>query len=230
MVLSLLKKLKLLVVLFSMAVFMASCVAPPLSVANDHRHPGPRPHNPPKKGPGPKGVHFYPGHKVRVIPHGHRIVHVGPKKFFYLEGIFYRPGPDHYLVVAAPIGAVVHAIPVAAVTLTIGAMMYYTHNDVYYEKVPNGYKVVPMPEAVIVDEAEPESHDLSGMRIAVNVAFLNVRSGPGKRHPVTRQLRMGDILIIESTADGWHYVKLPDNSFGWVMAKFTIIAQPKAQG
>ena len=90
---------------------------------------------------------FYPrpGHHVKTLPRGHRAVKVGPRHYHFHKGVFYRPGPGGFVVVAAPVGARVHLLPAAAVMVTIGAIAYWTYAGVYYQKVPDGYMVVTRP-------------------------------------------------------------------------------------
>ena len=52
------------------------------------------------------------------FPMGH-IVHFGALLFLFLDGIFFRPGPRGYVVVPAPVGAVVPVLPSSAVLVTV---------------------------------------------------------------------------------------------------------------
>lgn len=175
------------------------------------------------------GRMFYPrpGHHVKVLPRGHRIVKAGPRSYHFHKGVFYRPGPGGFVVVSAPIGARIHVLPAAAVMLTIGAITYWTYAGVYYQKVTDGYMVVTRP----VKPATPDAVIAwEGDQVHVTAALLNVRSGPGREHLVIRQVKQGDLLTVRSSSTDWYYVKLPDNSFGWVMLKYTALVKPKAVG
>jgi hypothetical protein len=118
-------------------------------------------------------------------------------------------------------------LPAAEILVTIGAMTYYTYADVYYQKIPEGYMVVlppvkpALPGAAIAWE---------GDQIQMSVPILNVRPGPGTEHPVIKEVHQGDILVVQSSSSDWYYVKLLDNSFGWVMVKFTTLVEPKGVG
>lgn len=152
---------------------------------------------------------------------------MGPLKYFFLDGIFYRPGPGGYVVVSAPVGAVIRSLPAAAVMVTIGAITYHTYAGIYYQEVPEGYRVVEQP----VKASKPDATVAwEGDRICVTAALLNVRSGPGREHPVIRQVKEGDLLVFQSSSSDWYYVKLQDQSFGWVMVKYTTLVKPKAKG
>ena len=179
-------------------------------------------------GRGP-GRMFYPrpGHHVKTLPHGHRALSVGPRHYHFHEGVFYRPGPGGFVVVAAPIGARIHALPAAAVMVTIGAIAYWTYAGVYYQEVPDGYMVVTRPVKPVTPDAVIA---WEGDQIRVTTALLNVRSGPGREHPVVRQVKRNDLLTVRSSSTDWYYVKLPDGSVGWVMVKYTTLVKPKAVG
>ena len=64
----------------------------------------------------------------------------------------------------------------------------------------------------------------------VTAALLNVRSGPGKNHPVTHQIWKGSRLVIRGSSGGWIYVRLPSGEYGWVMQEFTVRVQSSTSG
>lgn len=175
----------------------------------------------------PRVIYPRPGHHVKDLPWGHRTVKVGPRNYFFLKGVFYQNGSGGYVVVAAPIGARILSLPAASVSLTIGAITYWTYAGVYYQKVPDGYRVVTQP----VQPAAPDAAIAwEGDQIRVQAALLNVRSGPGKEHPVVNVVNQGDLLVVRSSGSDWYYVKLVDNSFGWVMVKHTVMVEPEPMG
>ena len=218
------RKARLLAMAMLAVFFLTSVVLPPTSSAQKFK-----PKRPPKIQPKRHHRPFYPphGHRLKVLPPGHRPIHFGPSFYFFTNGIFYRQIIDGYEVVAAPVGAIVPLLPAAAVLITIGAISYYTYADVYYKKVPDGYLVVKPP----FSPAQPDTAIAwEGDQIRVTVPVLNVRSGPGTEHPIIKEVREGDILVVQSSSSEWYYVKLPDNSFGWVMIKFTALSEPKGVG
>lgn len=173
---------------------------------------------------------FYPrpGHHVKALPRGHQAVKVGPRHYRFHKGVFYRPGPGGFVVVGAPIGARIHALPEAAVMVAIvGAIAYWTYAGAYYQKVSDGYMVVTRPVTPITPDA---AIAWEGDQVRVIAALLNVRSGPGREHPVVRQVQQGVFLTVRSSSTDWYYVKLPDDTFGWVMVKYTAMVKPKAVG
>lgn len=91
-------------------------------------------------------VHPVPRHgKGFRAPVGYRTVLVGRKRYFYHGGVFYRKARRGFVVVKAPVGAVVATLPVGFVTLSIGGLPFYCYEGVYYRKVPSGYVVVDPP-------------------------------------------------------------------------------------
>jgi hypothetical protein len=159
------------------------------------------------------------GKVVRRPPAGHRAVRHRGRTFFYHRGAFYQRHPPGYIVVKAPVGAVVAAIPIGFVTFVVGGHDYYYYGGVYYQRVPSGYVVVEAPRQSVIVKQTPSPR--AGESVTVTAPLLNVRSGPGKNHPVIHQVRQGDRLLIQGHAPGWFYVKLPWGEFGWVMTEFT---------
>jgi len=150
------------------------------------------------------------------LPAGHRTVYVGRSRYFYRSGVFYRPGPSGYVVVRAPIGAVIGAPPAGCRTVVVGGATYYDYNGDYYQNAPAGYVVVQAPPVV------PQPPSKAGQRVSVTAYTLNVRSGPGMGHPVIEQVRQGIVLAVQGTAPAWLYVRTPSGRFGWVSAKYTV--------
>lgn len=63
----------------------------------------------------------------------------------YSAGMFYRSTPAGYVVVPAPMGAVVPALPPGYTVVYMGGMPYYYYGNAYYAAAPNGYVVTPPP-------------------------------------------------------------------------------------
>lgn len=167
-----------------------------------------------------------PGAVVVGLPVGYITVLVGGARYFYYGGVFYRKRPHGYVVVRAPVGAVVVALPV-------GFETYYYYGGVYYQKVPSGYVVVELPpqEAVVQEPPAPiQPPGAEGERVSVTAHTLNVRSGPDESQTVIDQASQGNILVIHGRAPGWFYVQLPSGKFGWVMEKFTAPVSPAPSG
>lgn len=155
-----------------------------------------------------------PGRITHKIPAGHARVSVGPKRYHFHAGVFYKRGPRGYAVVRAPLGAVIMHLPVGYHTMIVAGATYFLFAGVYYRRASSGYVVVeaPRPESVQVQPLQ---------QVEVAAKRLNVRSGPGLNHPVVGTVHSGAVLSIQGNAPGWHYVMLANGSYGRVMSKFT---------
>jgi len=166
-----------------------------------------------------------PGREVVSLPARHQTIRVRGTRYYYHGGVFYRPRhPGGFVTVAAPLGAVV-SLPVGAVRVVIGGFSYYTLGGVYYQRVPAGYAVVPAPAVTEVVEASAIDSE-----VTVTAGRLNVRSGPGKQHPVISQVFQGETLLVKEQTLEWLYVRLPSGQHGWVMADYTAPQFPPAEG
>jgi uncharacterized protein YgiM (DUF1202 family) len=150
------------------------------------------------------------------LPAGHRTVYVGRSRYFYGSGVFYKHGPSGYVVIRAPIGAVIAAPPSGCRTVVVGGATYYAYNGDYYQNAPAGYVVVQAPPVV----SQPPS--MAGQQVSVTAHTLNVRSGPGMGHPVIEHVRQGTILVVQGTTPGWLYVRAPSGKLGWVSEQYTV--------
>lgn len=170
---------------------------------------------------------------THVPPGSQKVRHRGDNYYFH-RGRFYRHGPEGYFWVRPPIGIISYSLPAAAVTVLIGGVTYYAYDDVYYRRVSAGYQVVQVPTRTTAIVHTPpdipvDSAD-SGTQVVVTTKILNVRSGPGINHGVLTRTYMGNVLIIQGSSADWYYVRLPDNTFGWVMKSFVTMSGNGAQG
>ncbi len=150
---------------------------------------------------------------VREVPRGSRTVVVDRTRYYVYDHHFYTRAPSGYVVVRPPIGAVVTTLPVGSVSITIGGVLYSRHHDVYYRRAPQGYVVVAAP---IAHPAPVYSGS-----VVVWTTSLNVRTGPGLGYPVVGQVHQGQTLFVSAHSGGWHYVQLPNGTFGWIMGDYT---------
>ena len=94
------------------------------------------------------GRHFHArGHYVKTLPRAHRVVRVGPSRYYYHAGNYYRPRGNGYVVVGAPIGASVRSLPRGYVSFGIGSRRYFHVNTTYYlwREREKDYVVVEKP-------------------------------------------------------------------------------------
>ena len=102
----------------------------------------------------PIHYHYHPiGHQVNYLPGLHIRVVVNGLPYFYFGGVFYQSFADSYIVVGAPIGAIVQTLPIGFIAFSIGPITYYHVNDAYYiwDGPRQVYTVVEKPEGA--DEA-----------------------------------------------------------------------------
>ncbi len=84
---------------------------------------------------------------ILVLDGGHRHeryaeVVVGGGRYYYNEGVFYTGDPGHYIVVEAPVGAIVYSAPPSYERVEIDGVLYFRYRDVYYRPAGRGYEVV----------------------------------------------------------------------------------------
>ena len=182
---------------------------------------------------GPKG--HPPGHSspaLKTIPHGAQKVKHGKEHYYFHGGHFYRPDKGWYRPVRPPVGIFVNTLPIAAITLIVGGLTYYCYDSIYYRRVSGGYLVVDLPDSFDTQVAGSIASGTlaDGTPVRVNVNVLNVRSGPGKNHPMIAQVRYGNRLVVKGNAPNWLYVRLSDGRYGWVMKRFVSLSNADAKG
>jgi hypothetical protein len=134
----------------------------------------------------------YPRHPHKAVyrERAYARIVVSGKPYFYHAGHFYWKRPHHrYVLVEAPMGGVVYAVPGAAVRLRYGPTAFYYYEGIYYRPAPGGYVVVSKPDTVYVDRPEASSGNQEAP--AENVAFrepeattVMVANSNGSKTPV----------------------------------------------
>jgi hypothetical protein len=92
--------------------------------------------------------HYYPerGFRVGVLPHEARMIGWHGERYWFHDGVWYRPFGGGFVVITPPFGVVVPVLPAFATLVVLGGAQYYYANDVYYQAVPEGgYAVVAPP-------------------------------------------------------------------------------------
>lgn len=138
--------------------------------------------------------HRYPSHDYygRIVfspPRSFISITIGGGNFFYGSGKFYRRHDRGYVIVPAPIGAVIYTLPSYHRRIVVRGSVFYECDGVTYVRVANGYQVVEPPDVVVEEPlAVTESPDNSRAEsFTVNVpntrggytAVLIKRSGTG---------------------------------------------------
>jgi hypothetical protein len=105
---------------------------------------------------------YYPkrGHVVKKLPRHHRVIKHRRERYFFDDGIWYRPAVNGFVVARPPIGLVVPVLPSFHTTIWVGSTPYYYADGVYYiwsagERV---YMVTdpPLEEEVIPHDKIPD--------------------------------------------------------------------------
>lgn len=166
-------------------------------------------------------AHYARAKHVPVVVKGHR--------YFFSNGGFYRKGLSGYIAVQAPLGAFIVSLPIGSHSVVVGGTRYHVYGGVYYRQEPRGYEVVKKPYLGDSYCSTDKYYDVPE-KVMVIPRILNVRKGPGKRHPVVHKVYRDDILKIISRANGWVFVHLPYGKFGWVMTEYVTPTGPSAKG
>lgn len=102
----------------------------------------------------PRGPFFRrPGFTTSSLRPGAVEMEVGGTTFFYDRGMFFRQLPNKYMVVPAPVGAVVDTLPdgTGAALYNNDLDTYFFHFGTFFAREGDKYKVVSPPPGVIVD-------------------------------------------------------------------------------
>ncbi|MCC7402668.1 MAG: hypothetical protein IT214_14405 [Chitinophagaceae bacterium] len=121
----------------------------------------------------PRVYRYYPpgisvGLRIGTLPFGFNTIYVGPRLFYYYDGIYYRPyGDNEYEVASPPLGAKVPALPGNARITLINGQKYYVSNGTYYkEEITDNndilYKVVGVNGKLNTDDSIDNDDDDSG--------------------------------------------------------------------
>lgn len=162
--------------------------------------------------------------RTRYVP-----VVVRGQRYYYQDGIFYRKGLHRHIAVQAPIGAFIVSLPIGSHTVVAGRTRYNVYGGVYYRHASPGYEVVKKPYLGDAYCRTDKDYDIPE-KVMVIPRILNVRQGPGKRHPVVHKVYRDDILKIISRANGWVFVHLPYGKSEWVKTEYVTPTGPSAKG
>ena len=92
--------------------------------------------------------HAYPAHGQHFdrLPGGYRTVVYGHSRYYFHNGVWYRPFGRGFVVDVPPFGLVVPFLPLYYTSLWVGGIPYYYANDTYYTQTAGGYMVVEPPK------------------------------------------------------------------------------------
>jgi hypothetical protein len=114
---------------------------------------------------------YYPkrGYVVGSLPAGHVGITHGGVRYFHHAGVWFRARGPRYVVVAPPFGIVIPLLPFGYSTLWLGREPYYYADEVYYVRVPGGFRVVAPPPADKIVVEEPQQPLIAGVSTPVAV-------------------------------------------------------------
>ena len=102
----------------------------------------------------PIRIHYHPvGYHLHTLPHNSVRIFVNSLPFFYLGGIFYSEFDSGYIVVSAPIGAIVSELPVGFIAFNNGFDTYFYANATYYRWSDSDAAFVVVSKPQGADEA-----------------------------------------------------------------------------
>jgi hypothetical protein len=86
--------------------------------------------------------------EIIKLPTGHKKIVIGKANYYYNSGVFYKKSTAGYVVIKAPIGARINALPVGYITVYYHGRPYFHYYGTYYayDDTINEYVVVEAPE------------------------------------------------------------------------------------
>lgn len=127
--------------------------------------------------------HYYrPGYRIHKFHKHPFYFHIGSIGYYYLDGFFYRPYNDYYVVVTAPIGAVVPILPSGYVKISIGGTVYYKFHNTFFRPYGVNYIVVKPPMVLFNDDTSVDYNNEiidknSSSPYPVGTIFINLPIG-----------------------------------------------------
>ena len=118
------------------------------------------------------------GQSFRSLPRDHRAVMYRQSRYYYSNGIWYRPYRGQYAVVTPPVGLFVTFLPLAYTTIWMSGIPYYYANEIYYTETPGGYVVAEPPQGE-VSEAPPDTEQSE--ENMENKMFIYPRKGQSEK-------------------------------------------------
>ncbi|MFC1666547.1 DUF6515 family protein [Candidatus Omnitrophota bacterium] len=121
------------------------------------------------------------------------IIHAGVE-YYYHHGYFYKRTPSGYIIVDAPRGAIVTALPKGHKTIVIKGNAYYYYNDIYYVRKKGRYIVIPDPVYEIVELPKEVKVIESNSKDSEDSYTVNIPNANGSYTAVTLN-KLGDGFV-----------------------------------
>lgn len=133
---------------------------------------------------GVRGSVFFPiffGKVVVSLPGVYRTVRVGPRSYYYCDGVYYTRHDHGYVVVRPPR---IRYLPYRSRRIVIGGEVYFLHNDLYY-CYRNGFYEVCEPPVVVKEKSAATTavmvENSNGSRTPVELEPLGGNQWKGPR-------------------------------------------------
>lgn len=88
---------------------------------------------------------YRPGRYINPLPYGASRFNYNQNDYYYYEGYFYRPNQNGYMLIDAPVGAIVISLPRLHHRVKQRGVDYYVAGDTYYTRHQKGFRVVDNP-------------------------------------------------------------------------------------
>jgi hypothetical protein len=92
---------------------------------------------------------------IQALPRGHLTVVHGGIRFYFYEGVWYRPQGHQFIIVTPPVGLFVSILPPYYSTIWVRGVPYYYANEVYYTHRGSGYVIVEPPKEKVSQAPPP---------------------------------------------------------------------------
>ena len=102
-----------------------------------------------RRGDWHRPVVVYPQTRFMRMPGPCVNIVVSNRPYYYYGGGFYVVDSGGYVIVDAPVGAVVPILPAGCSTVIVGGEAYYIHGHTHFRRVYGGYVVVPGPTTAV---------------------------------------------------------------------------------
>ena len=96
---------------------------------------------------------------------------------YYNEGVYMQPQGNSYVVVSAPIGAVISTLPEGYIPVSVNNSNYYYYGGAFYQASSGGYVVVQAPVGAVVPFI-PDGYEKTLIRGTTYYQYGGVRYQP----------------------------------------------------
>ncbi len=132
---------------------------------------------------------------IIVLPRDATRLKYSDGNYYYCRGRYYKHDPRGYVVIPAPVGAVISSLPEGHRTMIIDGVTYHEYDGVYYRGGPAGYTVVPIATSAATPCPVPVVTASTAATTAQPTVVVNVPNKNGSFTPVPLQLASSGMYI-----------------------------------